>query len=85
MNHKQLLDDVANEAAESTFTDWYKNDKNLGLRRREGLGIKIAAWSDWDAVPIMQIFRAALEDANFHGKAAIVDSWLGINGWNKED
>jgi len=39
-------------------------------------GIIISKHFEWDGMKIMEAFLSALEDANFHDKAAIVESWL---------
>lgn len=70
------LDAIACEAANECFVDSYKTDENLEDRKDNGLGIRIAQYTQWDGDQIMRIFMYALEDANFHGQAAIVQGWL---------
>lgn len=45
-------------------------------KQTEGLGIAIAHSRQWDGLAIMRIFRAALEDANFHTEASMVQAWI---------
>ena len=73
---KELIGQVADEAAEAVFVEAYRTPETLEFRKLEGLGIRIAQWTRWDGLAIMKIFRAALEDANFHGEAAEVEAWI---------
>jgi hypothetical protein len=51
--------------------------RSADLAALESIGVGIAFWSDWDGLVICKIFRAALEDANFHAQAAEVSKWMG--------
>lgn len=69
----QHLDLVAIAGAKH-FNEKYEGDERD--KELEGLGIEIAQWTEWSGRDIMMIFQSALEDANFHKEAAIVQSWL---------
>ena len=76
MNTSEVLKQIAEHSAESCFTDSYKKPENLAERMNSGLGIAIAAYCEWCGLEIMEIFEAALEDANFHTEAAQVSEMI---------
>jgi hypothetical protein len=39
-------------------------------------GVALSQSLRWDGVAILEVARAALEDANFHGEAAIIDEMM---------
>ena len=43
---------------------------------REALGLAIAHYCDWSGVKIMSIFVSALEDANYHQCAGVIQAWI---------
>lgn len=76
MTSDEHIQHVADEAAIHCFVaEWIKED-TLEIRQEEGLGIRIAHWSRWDGYKIMRVFRAALEDANYHTEAEIISEWI---------
>jgi hypothetical protein len=42
----------------------------------EALGILVSNHYEWDGIGIMRAFAAALEDANFHTNARMIDDWI---------
>jgi len=80
MNNRKPLDTsaliqrVANYKAKNSFTDC--KPENLEERKIEGLGLAISQWSEWGGRIIMEVFKAALEDANFHDEAEQVQEML---------
>lgn len=46
------------------------------VKDTEALGIAIASFFDWDGVAILEVAVAALEDANFHTEAGLIDDML---------
>lgn len=71
-----MLDSVADFQAANCFVEDYQRPDNLQERREEGLGIAISWWTQWDGLAIMRIFKAALEDSDFHDAAAEVDTMI---------
>jgi hypothetical protein len=69
-----LLHRIGLRQADRSFNDSAPDDPDW--RVVEGLGIAIAHWAEWDGVQIMRVFRAALEDANFHTEAGKVEDWI---------
>lgn len=57
------------------------------MTKTEKIGIEISNALEWDGVAIVEAFRAALEDANFHTvNAAVGEAWeLEIKRWDEED
>jgi hypothetical protein len=69
----QMLNSIAKSGA-GHFNELHTGTEDeKGL---DGLGILISQWTEWDGLAIMMIFRSALEDANFHKEAAIVQKWM---------
>ncbi len=64
------LTELADAKAKTTFVDTYEASEE------EALGLVIAHHFEWDGCAIMRVFQAALEDANFHTEAAVVQEWL---------
>lgn len=56
------------------------------MTKAEKMGIEISNALEWDGVAIVEAFRAALEDANFHTfNAAVGEAWeLEIKRWDEE-
>jgi len=75
-NNTDMLRAIAERQAEESFTDDYKTPENLEERKKEGLGIAISIFCEWDGLMIMEIFEAALEDANFHTESAQVSEMI---------
>ena len=73
---KLNLSMVAGEAAQNAFNEHGHQTMTLEQRYKEGLGIRISQWTEWDGHAIMIIFAAALEDANFHTEAEQVLEWI---------
>ncbi len=73
--HK-MLTHIAARAAKESFTKMYQHPDNFDERCYRGLGCAIAAHAHWDGIRIMEIFAAALEDANWHTECAIVLGWV---------
>ena len=71
-----LLQQVAEYAGNTVFTEEYIDTAPVEDRHIEGLGIKLAVWAKWSPDKIMRVFQAALEDANCHTEAALVGKWL---------
>lgn len=67
---------IADEAATSCFDADYQTPENLQTRKLSGLGVRISQYCEWDALQIMEIFEAALTDANFHPEAGAVRNWI---------
>ena len=61
----------------------FQNDENRKQRENEGLGCAIAYYSGWNGLQIMEIFAAALEDANFHGECEKVREWIANENWRR--
>ena len=78
--HEDILKNLALQAAEDCFVPEFIRDDNLPERMDEGLGIAISHYCKWDGSKILRIFAAALEDANYHTEAEIIDSWLEKSG-----
>lgn len=76
MNNSDMLRAITERQAEESFTDDYKKPENLEARKRRGLGIAISIFCRWNGLMIMEIFEAALEDANFHTEAAQVSEMI---------
>lgn len=58
------------EMTKDTFLPGYD------VSEAERFGIVISKHFEWDGVRIMEAFRSALEDANFHEEAAMVEKWI---------
>jgi len=43
---------------------------------REALGLAIAHYCGWSGTQIMSIFVSALEDANYHQCAGVIQAWI---------
>ena len=70
---KQMLEQVAKQQLKNSFIEGYpENEHTL----REALGIAISHYCDWSGDDIMEIFFSALEDANWHTEAGIVEEWI---------
>ena len=56
------------------------------MTKAEKMGNEIRNALEWDGVAIVEAFRAALEDANFHTfNAAVGEAWeLEIKRWDEE-
>lgn len=61
------LKSVIERAKRERFTTGYK------ATDAEALGLLIASYFQWDGVAILQTASRALEDANFHTDAAVLD------------
>lgn len=68
-----LLQAIAEYTAATSFTDG-KHDTTE--RQDAGLGLAIAHWTDWNGARILRVSFEALQDANFHDKAAQVQQRL---------
>lgn len=66
MNARQTLQSLAEHQSTACFVDSHIRPDNVEERQKEGLGMALAQWADWDGLKILQVCRAALEDANFH-------------------
>ena len=69
-----LLQRIAEEAGKNCFNEYC--DLTTERRNEEGLGIRVAQWAEWSGDVILRVFRSALEDANFHTEAALVEKML---------
>lgn len=76
MDTVSALTKIAKYQSLRVFDEDFQNDENRKQRESDGLGCAIAHYSGWDGLQIMQIFAAALEDANFHGECAKVREWI---------
>lgn len=70
------LTDIAENSADERFTESFKTPENLEERKTRGLGMTISHYCGWNGQKIMEIFEAALEDANFHTEAAQVSEMI---------
>lgn len=70
------LEAIVTNRAETVYQADYITDDNLPERRIEALGTLISVWSEWDGVLIMQVFAAALTDANFHQESKQVHDMI---------
>ena len=59
----------------TAFVEDYQ-DENDEDKLFESLGMAIAKYCTWTGEDIMKIFSAALEDANYHPCAAVVNNWI---------
>lgn len=66
----KALTALAAETADSAYVEGHDADET------DALGLAIAAHFRWDGLAIMDVFRSALEDANFHAECAIVSEWI---------
>lgn len=73
---KEKLRCVVEIMAVSPFVADYVREDNKEERAEEGLGIAVSNWAEWDGLKIMRVFFSALEDANFHKEAALVQGWI---------
>lgn len=69
--NNELLKQLETQSLEH-FIPECQNDAH----RLDGLGISIAQYCNLSGRKICEIFRSALEDANYHTQVAIIDSWL---------
>jgi len=76
MDTVSALTKIAKYQSKMVFDADFQNDANRKQRESDGLGCAIAHYSGWDGLQIMQIFAAALEDANFHSECAKVREWI---------
>jgi hypothetical protein len=76
MNYTSIpsaLDEISEARHAASFKKGYpKNSDTL----REALGLAIASYCDWSGVKIMSIFVSALEDANYHQCAGVIQAWI---------
>ena len=72
----KTIEKIAEHKANTSFNESYCKEENLEDRKEEGLGIALAGWADWSGTKIMRVFKAALEDANFHDEAELVQEML---------
>ena len=59
---------------ETVSTDEFR-ERLADLIKSRKLGHEISTACGWDGFEIMAVFAAALEDANFHRRAAQVEGW----------
>lgn len=59
------LDVLISAQIEKSFT--------CGAQMTEGFGVLVSKYLRWDGVMISKVFIEALEDANFHTEASIVE------------
>jgi len=71
-----MIQKVADMKASTAFNKNYVTDENLRDRQVEGLGMAIASWADWSGSTIMEVFKSALEDANFHSESEMVGEMI---------
>lgn len=76
MNTVNALKKIAKYQSSTCFDAAFQSADNLEQRENDGLGCAIAHYSGWNGLQIMQIFAAALEDANFHGECEKVRAWI---------
>ena len=76
MNVKYQIQQVAEDRAQNCFTNDYVKQTPQEDREAEGLGIALAQWAEWDGLKLMRVFYAALEDANFHTEAGMVQAMI---------
>ncbi len=65
--HKQevaLVQQAAESAATSTFTDAHVQNTPKQEREVQGLGCVLSRWAEWDLYTLLDVFEAALEDSN---------------------
>ncbi len=67
---EHALAELIDAQKRQSFTDPSK------ARDEDALGILISQHFEWDGLAIMLVARAALEDANFHTEAAIIEGWI---------
>ena len=75
MSDKELLNLVAENSLASGYVPEFANVKSPE-HLREALGCAIAAWCSWGGTNIMEVFMSALEDANYHSQAGMVQDWI---------
>ena len=76
MDTVSALAKIAKYQSLAAFDADFQNDGNRKQRENDGLGCAIAHYSGWHGLQIMEIFAAALEDANFHGECGKVREWI---------
>ena len=69
MNLQAFIDDEKLEK----WTQEHLDNTDPELVSEETLGIIISQWSEWDGPKIMRVLVSALEDANFHDEAEIIE------------
>lgn len=67
---------IANFKAEHSFTEEGIQNIPLTDRKKNGLGIALAKYTDYDGKELMEILGYALEDANYHNEAATIRTML---------
>lgn len=65
----QKIKEAVQTFAHTTFTFSHVQSAPQDERERDGLGCALASWAEWNGVVLMQVFAAALEDANFSKEA----------------
>jgi len=60
------LDRLVQRFLSEIFIEGVVTDNNRDEFMIQALGILVSHWTRWDAGKIMDVFMAALEDANFH-------------------
>jgi hypothetical protein len=58
------ITNLIQKAVDHGRNTFYTNPDNTDPA--DALGIAISHWADWDGQKIVEVFKAALEDANFH-------------------
>ena len=76
MDYRSALTTIAEEGCREIFLPEAVNDETRPRYEREAIGTRVAQWAQWDGLYIAEIFRAALEDANYHAYAAVVQDWI---------
>ena len=76
MTNAFALTQIINETIEEAFTAEYRATADPKQIRIQALGIIVSRFTEWDGIDIMKIFAEALDDANFHGEAAQVQTMI---------
>jgi hypothetical protein len=77
--HEQnKLQEIINDGRKRFFTTGYR------ASNAETAGILMSQYFDWDGIQILEMAHAALEDANFHTEAGMVEAML-IKITNQQD
>jgi len=73
MDNSTRLGEVARTQHTLSFKTGYPVNKQTLC---EALGLAIARYCDWNGTQIMSVFVSALEDANYHQCAGVVQAWI---------
>ena len=67
---KKAVGTVLEQIKKESFVDGYKASDE------EAMGLLVSKYFEWDGLSILRASHDALEDANFHSEAEVVDGLL---------